>query len=136
MIGSWRWNAAFGGFGAALTFLISLGNNPLLTTLIRSVYAFIAFAILTFALRFVLAQLLPSSRPDRDTQLEEDRGNVLDLVTPGEEESLGEMLKEQWSDGKDSPVSGFQPLQPKRLVSLDNPNPEEVVQAIRRLTDE
>jgi hypothetical protein len=136
MIGSWRWNAAFGGLGAALTFLFSLGNNPLITTFIRCFYAFIAFALIAFAVRFVLALLLPTSRPDNETLLEEDRGAVLDLVTPGEEQSLSEMMKENWSDGKDSPVIGFQPLQPKRLVSLDNPNPEEVVQAIRRLTDE
>ena len=46
------------------------------------------------------------------------------------------MMKDQWAEGKVEPIKGFQPLQPKRLVSLDNPNPEEVVQAIRRLTDE
>ncbi|MBW5444550.1 hypothetical protein GE107_00530 [Cohnella sp. CFH 77786] len=136
MIGSWRWNAVFGGFGALLTFVFSLGNNPITITFIRCVYAFLAFALIAFAVRFLLASALPPSRPDSESVPMEDRGSVLDLVTPGEEEALSEMMKENWTGGKENPVLGFQPLQPKRLVSLDNPDPEEVVQAIRRLTDE
>jgi hypothetical protein len=137
MIGSWRWNAASGGFGALLTLLFSLGNNPLLTTLIRGLIAFVVFALMALAVRFFLGVLLlPASRPDPDELAEEDRGNVLDLVTPEDGDSLSEMMKENWSDGKDSPVSGFQPLEPIKLVKLDEPDPEEVVKAIRRLTDE
>jgi hypothetical protein len=60
---------------------------------------------------------------------------VLDLITPDEEETLSEMLKENWSDGGTGRESEFQPLQPKRLVKLDPHDPEEVVQAIRHLTD-
>lgn len=138
MIGTWRWNAAFGGFGAALTFLFSLGNNPLLTTITRSLYAFAAFALLAFAVRYVLGvMLLPASRSDPESLLEEEeRGAVLDLVTPDEGESLSEMMKENWSGGNPGPIAGFQPLKPERLVKLDDPEPEQVVQAIRRLTDE
>jgi hypothetical protein len=131
MIGSWRWNAGFGGFGAALTLLFSLVNNPIVTSLLRSFYAFVAFALLAF----VLGLLLPSAHSHAD-ELPEERGAVLDLVTPDEDGDLNRLMKEQWADGKESPISGFQPLQPKRLVSLDDPDPEQVVQAIRRLTDE
>ncbi len=141
MIGSWRWNVVSGAGGALLTILISLGNNPFLTSFIRGVYAFAAFYLLAFAIRWLIPNLLlPRSSPDQEAMLEDEPGAVLDLVTPGEEQTLSEMMKENWSDGKakghDAPEAGFQPLQPKKLVTLDDPDPENVVQAIRRLTDE
>ncbi len=137
MVGSWRLNVGFGGFGALLTFMFSLSNNPLGTTFMRSLYAFIVFAALALVVRFVLGQVLnPAKKPDAIEFTENERGAVLDITTPDEGDSLSEMMKEQWADGKGEPIKGFQPLTPKRLVSLDNPNPEEVVQAIRRLTDE
>lgn len=137
MIGTWRLNVGFGAFGAILTLLFSLSNNPLGTTLQRSLYAFLVFAVIGFVVRLVLGQLLnPEAVLEGINSSEEDRGAVLDLTTPDEGNSLSELMKEQWADGKDETVKGFQPLQPKRLVSLDNPNPEQVVQAIRRLTDE
>jgi len=142
MIGSWRLNVGFGGFGALLTFIFSLSNNPLGTTLLRSLYAFLVFAAIAFVVRIVLGQLMnPAKITEVNVTQDDERGTVLDLTTPDEGDSLSEMLKEQWADGngesgKEESVKGFQPLTPKRLVSLDNPNPEEVVQAIRRLTDE
>ncbi|TVX97641.1 hypothetical protein [Cohnella terricola] len=138
MKGSWRFNIGFGGFGAILTFLFSLSSNPLETTLIRSFYAFTAFAFLAFFVGFVLRNLMiPGRQPEIELpDSHEERGSVLDISTPDDGDSLSEMMKEQWTDGKGEAIKGFQPLQPKRLVSLDNPNPEEVVQAIRRLTDE
>ncbi|MFC4307398.1 hypothetical protein [Cohnella boryungensis] len=137
MTASWRFKVGFGGFGAVLTLLFSLSNNPLGTTLLRSLYAFLAFTALAFVVSFLLSQLLrPGSAAANLDVAEPERGAVLDLTTPEEDEALTEMMKDQWADGKGEPVKGFQPLQPTRLVSLDNPNPEEVVQAIRRLTDE
>jgi hypothetical protein len=138
MIGSWRLNVGFGAFGALLTFLFSLSNNPIGTTCIRSFYAFLVFAAIAFAVRIVLGQLLhPAKKPQApELPADNERGTVLDVTTPDEGDSLSEMMKEQWADGKGEPIKGFQPLQPTRLVSLDNPNPEEVVQALRRLTDE
>jgi len=142
MSGTWRFKVGFGAFGALLIFFISLSNNPIGTTLLRSLYGFIAFAALAFAVGFVLDQLLvPGNKPAATDSEDGERGGALDLVTPDDGESLSEMMKEQWTGGKreaaqEEAIKGFQPLQPKRLVSLDNPNPEEVVQAIRRLTDE
>lgn len=137
MIGSWRLNVGFGGFGALLTFMFSLSSNPLGTTFMRSLYAFLVFAALAFVVRLVLGQLLnPVKKSEELEPSDNERGAVLDVTTPDEGDSLSEMMKEQWADGKGETIKGFQPLQPKRLVSLDNPNPEEVVQAIRRLTDE
>ena len=138
MTGSWRLIIGFGGFGALLTFLFSLSNNPFGTTFLRSFYAFVVFAALAFAVRFVLGQLIVPATPAQEAAdiSEEDRGTVLDLTTPDEGDSLSEMMKEQWSGSKDDSGKGFQPLQPKKLVSIDDPNPEDVVKAIRRLTDE
>jgi len=142
MKSSWRFPIGFGASGALLTFLISLSNNTLGTTLLRSFYAFLAFAALAFAASFVLGQLLAPGKPAAsDGEDSPNRGGVLDLTTPDEGDALSEMMKEQWAEGKtaatkDEAVQSFQPLQPKRVVSLDNPNPEEVAQAIRRLTDE
>ncbi|MFC5532479.1 hypothetical protein [Cohnella yongneupensis] len=141
MIGSWRLNVGFGAFGALLTLMFSFSSNPLGTTLVRGFYAFITFAIIAFVIRLVLGQLLqPAHKPEEPISslqdvVDADRGVNLDMVTPNEEDQLTEMMKERWADGKGEEPA-FQPLVPKRLVSLDNPNPEEVVQAIRRLTDE
>jgi hypothetical protein len=137
MIGTWRLNVGFGVFGAILTLLFSLSNNPLGTTFQRSFYAFVVFAVIGYIVRLVLGQLMnPGAKLKEVSSPEEDRGVVLDITTPDEGVSLAELMKAQWADGKGETVKGFQPLQPKRLVSLDNPNPEQVVQAIRRLTDE
>lgn len=145
MIGSWRIKVGFGGFGAFLTLLFSLSSNPLETTLVRCVYAFVAFTAVAFAIAFVLGQLLQPARaaaqaiPALEDAPDAERGANLDLTIPDEGEQLTELMKERWADGKGgapAETPSFQPLVPKRVVSLDNPNPEEVVQAIRRLTDE
>lgn len=141
MIGSWRIVAGFGAFGAILTLLFSYSDNPAGTTLIRCVYAFLAFTAIAFVLSLVLGVLLKPAGIEtppitgQQEGLAEERGAMLDLVTPDEGGELTELMKERWVDGKGEPPA-FQPLAPKRVVSLDNPNPEEVVQAIRRLTDE
>lgn len=141
MIGSWRWNAAAGAGGALITLLISLGSNPFLTSIIRGIYAFAAFFLIVYVIRWLIPHfLLPKAAPSAD--LEEEAGAMLDLVTPAEEQTLTELMKENWSGGKGKPAgqdsmkAEFQPLQPKKLVTLDQTEPEEVVQAIRRLTDE
>ncbi|CAI6027346.1 hypothetical protein [Cohnella sp. JJ-181] len=135
----WRWNIGFAAFGAVLIFLISLSSNPPLTSLVRSLYAFIAFGLLGLFVRIVLQQLLRPARTlggDKE-RAEEERGIVLDMTTPEDDESLSLLMKEQWT-GKEEPQSaGFQPLKPPKLVSIeDEPDPEQVAQAIRRLNDD
>ncbi len=143
MNGKWRINVGFGGFGAVLTWLFSFSSNPIGTTLVRGVYAFVTFTAIAYVISLLLGQLLqPSDKsepaiPDLQDESSVDRGSNLDLITPDEGDELAEMMRERWTDGKgEAQGASFQPLEPKRLVSLDNPNPEEVVQAIRRLTDE
>ncbi len=145
MIGSWRLYVGFGAFGALLTLLFSVSSNPLETTLVRCVYAFAAFAAVAFGIGYVLGHLLQPGAsanrtiPPAEDPESEERGANLDLTIPDEGVELTELMKESWADGRggaQTEAPGFQPLAPKRVVSLDNPNPEEVVQAIRRLTDE
>lgn len=136
-MGTWRWNAAFGGFGAALTLIFSLGNNPLLTTLSRAFYGFVVFALIAYAIRFILGLVhVPQPAAPDEALPDEERGQNLDLVTPDEEAELSRMLKDSWTGGKDVQEAGFQPLAPTRLATLDSPDPEEVAQAVRRLTSE
>lgn len=136
MIGTWRWNVGFGGFGAVLTFLFSFSNNPILTTLIRCLYAFATFVVLAYAVRFVLGVLLRPAAAKPVLPEEEERGAMLDLTTPDDGSEIADLLKEQWAEGQDRPIAGFQPLNPAKLVSLDHPKTEDVVHAVRRMTDE
>jgi hypothetical protein len=141
---TWRWVVGFAGFGAALTFFISLSNNPLATTALRTLYAFLAFGLIGSVVHVALSQLLrPAGRmAPADAGPSDERGAVVDLSTPEDDGVLADMLKEQWAEsgkpaGADSGgASEFKPLKPQRLVSIDNPKPEEVVQAVRRMTDE
>ncbi|MBB6732875.1 hypothetical protein [Cohnella zeiphila] len=135
MKGSWRLTVWFGVFGAALTFLFSISHNKIGTTLLRSVYAFLAFAALALIVRLVLGILLRPAPTPAVTSASEDRGQTLDMVTP-DDDGLAELMKEQWADGKDKPIAGFQPLNPAKLVSLDQPKTEDMVQAVRRMTNE
>ncbi|WEK56167.1 MAG: hypothetical protein P0Y55_09000 [Candidatus Cohnella colombiensis] len=137
MIGATRLKVGFGAICAFITFIFSLSNNPFGTTLLRTIYAWVAFTVIAFVVSHLLTLLLnPTSTKQTTNVSDEERGTVLDLVTPDESNELSDLMKERWADSKEEQPVDFQPLQPKRLVSLDNPNPEDVVQTIRRLTDE
>ncbi|MBN2983622.1 MULTISPECIES: hypothetical protein [Cohnella] len=142
MRGTWRWVVVFAAFGAVLTFLFSLSNNPLATTALRSLYAFLAFGLVGAAVHVAVGQLLrpanaaPPERGDAD-----GRGSVVDLSTPDDDGLLNDMLKEQREGrapgtAEAAPAGEFQPLAPKKLVSVESPEPEAVVQAIRQMSDE
>lgn len=141
----------FGLFGGLLTFLFSLSANPITTTLIRSMYAFLTFAALAIGFHFVVKQLMHPALGGQAavSETQQGIGEAIDLMTPVEEDAeLSGMLKEQWSpsskaqrDQETGTTEGaretqFQPLAPQRLVSLNDKDTDKVVQAIRRLTDE
>lgn len=147
MLGTWRWNVGFGLFGMILTVAFSISSNLLSVTLIRSVYAFIAFFALAYIVRAVLAILLqPPAIIGEAVEENESKGTQLDLKTPDETDDLNELLKTQLHNGA-NPVSNssndgadassaFRPLSPPQLVSTKNTQPEELVKAIRHLTGE
>ncbi|CAH0119834.1 MULTISPECIES: hypothetical protein [unclassified Paenibacillus] len=134
-----RWNAVFGAVGFFITFLISLNSNLFMTSFIRGIYAFVIWFALAFVVRFAL-QLLASggnaeSAAKHALAAEDDRrGAQLDVVTPDETEDLHRLLKQQ--PDEQAGEAEFTPLQPPKLVKKAEENPEQIVRAIRHLTEE
>ncbi|MGI2293067.1 hypothetical protein [Paenibacillus sp. GXUN7292] len=152
MIGSWRWNVAFGLVGAVLTIIFSLSSNLIDVVLLRSLYAFISFFVVAYAVRLIFAQIVkpPSLTPSLHAK-EEDKGAQLDLVTPPQTDDLNDLLKSQLTDTdvqqtedeksikkeqEQQKQAEFKPLNPPQFVSSKNTEPEELAKAIRHLTGE
>lgn len=137
MAGTWKWIVGFGAGGAVMIFLLSAWRNPIGTTILRSVYAFVAFAALAFAVRLFLGRFLaPQTGPASEGEEAPDvRGRHLDLTTPDEEQALSQLIREQWTEGRPRAQAEFKPLNPKRLVPLDRVNPEEIASVIRRMSE-
>ncbi|MNE53991.1 hypothetical protein D3C87_208990 [compost metagenome] len=138
MAGKIGFNWLFGAIGFIITFIVSFSNNILTTSLIRSSIAFIVWFILAFALRWLLGFLRTSpSEPDlpemESAADDEDLGTMLDLTTPDESEELNDLLKQK-PDVPSEP-SGFSPLNPPKLVKTSEQDPEEMVKALRHLTE-
>lgn len=145
MLGTWRWNVAFGILGLVLTALFSIGNNPLTVVMLRGFYAFASFFILAYAARAVLGLILrPPTIPlsSEATDGETEKGSQLDLTTPDESNDLNDLLKAQLQGGNkgESPSAeagaDFRPLSPPQFVSSASKQPEELAKAIRHLTGE
>jgi len=145
MFGTWRWNVVFGVFGTVLTVAFSIGNNPISVMLLRSMYAFIAFFVLAYGVRAILAYILqPPALIGAEIEDEEGKGSQLDLKTPDESEDINQLLKSQIQDGagkapidtRKNDASDFRPLSPPQLLNTKNTQPEELVKAIRHLTGE
>lgn len=154
MIGTWRWNAGFGVAGGLLTFLFSIGSNPLPTMLLRSLYACLAFFLLAYVARVVLALILhPPGIVGNFDEGTEDAGTQLDFTTPENSEELNDLLKAQLNGesepeavyeseslpsklGNEERQANFKPLNPPQLVSSENKSPEQLADAIRHLTGE
>lgn len=141
MIGTWRWNVGLGLFGGVLTLLFSLGSNGLEVTVLRSVYAFIAFFALAFLFRILLAASLRGNIREAGEEpgksMDENKGSTLYVSTPDETDQLHDMLKMQLDGNVKTDTveqAPFQPLTPPKLVSTQNKEPEELAKAIRHLT--
>lgn len=142
MIGTWRWNAAFGIFGSLLTLIFSIGSNGLAVTSLRSLYAFIAFFVLMYLFRALFALILntggtaPADQTEYQNQ-NETKGSQVDMSTPDESDELNDLLKKQMDGNvqlEPGGQAGFQPLSPPKLVSTPNKEPEELAKAVRHLT--
>jgi hypothetical protein len=123
------------GFG--FTFLLSVGNNFLTTTLLHSLYGFIIMFGVCFVVRWVLgtfAGIKEFEQSAASKALRDGKGEAVDSVTPGDEEELNQLLKNNMN-GADSSGSEFTLLKPKKLTALPE-DPEELAQALRRLSEE
>lgn len=149
MLGNWRWNLWFGIFGFVLIFLISLSNNPLITSLLRGTYALFTFFLIAYSVRFVFGVVFNSASSSHQEGIAETEqaltGTRVNYVTPDEGEDLNEVLKAQMSQNSvpktaqaavDNGQDQFQPLKPTQLVSTDKIEPEELTKVIRHLTGE
>lgn len=150
MYGSWRWNLGFGVFGLLAVFLIGLSNNPWAISLIRALYACVAFFLLAYPIRYILGLLFRTDEPyaelDQTETEETQSGSNVDYVTPDSEEDLNAILRDQLASGKtgekteplvkSGKTEQFKPLKPTKLVSTDNMQAEELTKAVRHLTGE
>jgi len=150
MIGNIKINVWFGVFGFLITFLFSLSNNLWTTSLVRGCLGFILWFALAFLLRFILGVLATpgnaTGKPPASgaaAQMGEDleeqpsandqgRGNMLDITTPDQDHELNDLLTPKPShSGGDT---GFAPLDPPKLVTTKEQDPEELAKALRHLT--
>jgi len=150
MYGSWRWNICFGLVGLVFVFLLGLANNPWSTSLVRGVYSFILFFILAYGVRYIIGSLIATdeTKAEVNEEVKEDvAGSNIDYVTPDGDEDLNSILREQMAQGKavkeeepintqDTKAAQFQPLTPKKLVSTDKMQAEDLTRAVRHLTGE
>ena len=143
MIGSIRWNIVFAGFGTLLTIVFSSGVNGLGVTMLRGLYAAIAFFILAYLLRLVMGLIVGPPPASGEPDVEEDRGTLLDMATPDDAEDLNRLLREQLNEsapGTELPEQEpspepFRPLSPPKLVSKQQ-DPEQMAEALRKLKDQ
>lgn len=136
MIGSFRWNLYAGAIGLIGTFLMSFSQNVLSTALLQSFYSFAFLFFFTFLVRWILKILISASgaNADRNTSQEErtdaHKGQSVDYSTPADDPLFN----------RDAPAeddeSAFAPLNPPKLSTKLDQEPEEFVKAIRRMTEE
>ncbi|WP_458119155.1 hypothetical protein [Paenibacillus sp. Z6-24] len=145
MAGNIKLNLWFGIIGFVITFLVSFGNNLWTTSLFRGILGFVVWFLLAFVLRFILGILanpagaVPKMPPGDEesiqqelSQDDQDRGSRFDVVTPDQDNELHDLLtpKPANSGQKDE----FAPLNPPKLVSTKQQDPEELAKAVRHLT--
>ncbi|EGL14670.1 MULTISPECIES: hypothetical protein [unclassified Paenibacillus] len=138
MAGTIRWNFIVGAVSFVLTFLLSLGSNVWLTTLLRSVYSFVILFAVTFGFRFIMGLLLSAKSPAVNETAaaaaegpspNKNLGQHLDLTTPDE-------TAQKTADGVDREEAEFAPLLPTKLVTRKQPDTEQSVRALRQMSEE
>lgn len=134
MAGNVKWNLMTGLIGFAGTLALSMPHNLLKTAFIQSLYSFIFLFLITFLARWLLGLVTQSAQtPDsaaeavsRELEREEEiRGTRIDLATPDD----APVLYQAEAD------TGFAPLNPPKLSTDLGERPEDVVKAIRQMTD-
>ncbi|TVY10634.1 hypothetical protein [Paenibacillus cremeus] len=139
MIGTIRWNLIVGAFAFLLTFLLSISNNIWQTTLLRSLYSFIALFILVFFCRWLLgtfAGLNQMQGSSMDTEDEIGKGTAVDASTPDQDDELHQMLRASLDPNSSPQPFEFSPLNPPKLSTKKHSDPEELAQALRRMSEE
>jgi hypothetical protein len=128
MIGSIRWNLALGVFGFILSFILSISNNIFTTALKNGIYSGVILFLIAFIFRWLFGALFLAA------PVETHVGKKLDLITPDETEEIHQLLRNE--NEKESEQSDFIPLNPPKLVSKSVSNPEEMVKALRHMSED
>ncbi|GAA3406605.1 hypothetical protein ACFFNY_24455 [Paenibacillus hodogayensis] len=136
MIGTLRWNIIVGLVGFTLTFALSVSRNYMSRALLQGFYSFIILFAVVFALRWIMGTLigLKGVAP----QAGEDRGHIGQAVneaTPDDRDELNGMLKEQLNRSEPDGDDSFVPLQPQKLATVSETEPEQLAQALRHLKE-
>lgn len=153
MIGTIVWNIVIGSVSGLMTFLFAMMNHNLLSTaLLRGLIALLVMFLLTFVFRFLIALILTDTGMIGNAEKEGQEGSTIDLATPEDDIELPSLQEDKQSDAKqedDAEVSSsqrateqepFQPFAPPRIVKSDGGDeqqqPEQLAQAVRRLTEQ
>jgi hypothetical protein len=144
MIGTIRINWIVALLAGIFTFLLSIGNNLFLTTCLRSLYSFVIVFVIAFGFRFLLGAFAGTDffaplHTEQSDSSESHLGSNLDLATPDDEEATRQILKNhidspgQLLDADDLP---FSPLNPPKLITKNNLDPEQLAGALRRMSED
>jgi energy-coupling factor transporter transmembrane protein EcfT len=144
MIGTFRINFIVATVAFLLTFLLSMGNNLFLTTLIHSFYSFVILFILTFGFRWILGtiggtQLYYSDELRDEPNIDDSLGTQVNMATPDEDEITRLLLKQNMDNPGNSEGNAdnlFSPLNPPKLAAKNNLEPEQLAGALRRLSED
>jgi hypothetical protein len=130
MIGSIRWNLALGLFGCILTFILSISDNIFSTAFRHGLYCGFILFMVAFMFRWFLGTLLFA------VPIETHIGNNLDMVTPDELDEIHLLMRNENENEIDAEESDFKPLNPPKLVSKRVTDPEEMVKALRHMSED
>ena len=149
MKGTIRVNLIFALIGFVITFLFAVRTNLPVTSLIRGGIAAAVWFLLAFLFRIVLGALEPLSKDQESNgstelgvALDHDvRGARLDLVTPDESDQLNDLLKPdadktRGTEERNDQANDFQPLNPPKLFTTKEKDPEELAKAVRHLKED
>ncbi|OCT13923.1 hypothetical protein A8709_19655 [Paenibacillus pectinilyticus] len=142
MIGTIRINVIVASLACIFTFVLSIGNNVFLSTCLKSGYSFLILFVLTFGFRWVLGLLTGSVsllEASSDVNSSSNVGQKLDLITPDEDAETREMMKSNMPNNQNAALSNeaqFSPLNPPKLVTKNNFDPEQLAGALRRMSED
>ncbi|WP_248926349.1 hypothetical protein [Paenibacillus hamazuiensis] len=143
MIGSIRLNLVIAFITFICTFLFSFSSNIWTTTLLRSLYGFVTVFVLVFLFRWVLGTVVGLNKFQSGDESgegvpdEAGKGVNLDVVTPEEQDSIHQMLKDNLSPKPEQEEDpGFSPLSPPKLKKNVDLEPEDLAKALRQMSEE
>lgn len=144
MKGKWTWNLVLGLTVMVLTFLFSVANNLLTTSLIRSVYAFACAFLLGFILQFLWEAAAGYQQKGARPNETEGVGTHIDFSTPAEDglpvppkpEGAHNGATGQTGDREQTGEEEFKPLTFKPLDASSETDPGKVAKVIRHLSRE